>query len=94
MNSTLLTGDAAEAVAGLKKESDQDFLIMGSGDLIQSLRRRNLIDEYVLLVHPLILGSGRRLFPDGSPFATLRLVNSKTTKKGVVIATYHPAEPV
>jgi dihydrofolate reductase len=93
VNSTLLKGDAAEAVARLKQQPGKDLLIMGSGVLIQSLMRRNLIDEYVLLIHPLVLGSGRRLFPDGGAFAALKLVDSKTTDKGVVIATYQPAEP-
>lgn len=55
--------------------------------------RRNLIDEYRLLIHPLILGSGRRLFVDDGPLATLRLVDTKTTTTGVVIATYQPAGP-
>jgi dihydrofolate reductase len=91
MNSTLLTGDAAEAVARLTKESDQDLLILGSGELIRSLMRRSLVDEYVLLIHPLVLGSGRRLFSDGGAFAALRLLDSKTTPSGVVIATYQPA---
>ncbi len=91
INSTLLKGDAAEAVARLKQELDKDIVIMGSGELIQSLMRANLIDEYVLLIHPLVLGSGRRLFPEGSAFATLRLVGAKTTNTGVVIATYQPA---
>ena len=68
-------------------------VIMGSGVLVQSLMRRNLVDEYVLLIHPLILGSGRRLFPDGGAFAALRLVDTKTTTTGVVIATYQPDEP-
>jgi len=79
MNSTLLQGDAADAVADLKAQPGPDLAVLGSGELIQSLRRRNLIDEYVLLIHPLILGSGRRLFPDGSPPADLRLVDSVTT---------------
>ena len=90
-NSTLLGGDAAEAVADLKARSGQDLGILGSGELIQSLRRRNLIDQYVLLIHPLVLGSGRRLFPDGASPANLRLVNSVTTTTGVIIATYQPA---
>src|SRR6266700_6145017 len=90
-NSTLLKGDAAEAVARLKEELDKDLVIMGSGELVQSLMRANLIDEYVLLIHPLVLGSGRRLFPEGSSFATLRLVGAKTTTTGVVIATYAAA---
>ncbi len=92
-NSTLLKGDAADAVARLREEPGKDIVIFGSGDLIQSLMRRNLIDEYVLLIYPLVLGSGRRLVPDGGAFAALRLVDSKTTATGVVIATYQPAEP-
>ena len=66
---------------------------MGSGELVQSLMRRNLVDEYVLLIHPLVLGSGRRLFPDGGAFAALQLVATSTTNNGVVIATYQPASP-
>lgn len=90
-NSTLLKGDAADAVADLKQQPGPDLTILGSGELIQSLRRRNLIDEYVLLIHPLILGSGRRLFPEGSPPADLRLASSVTTTTGVLIATYESA---
>jgi dihydrofolate reductase len=90
-NSTLLRGDAAEAVAGLKEQPGPDLVILGSGALIQSLMRRNLVDELVLLIHPLVLGSGRRLLPDGGAPATLRLVDTKTTTTGVVIATYQPA---
>src|SRR5713226_3346317 len=86
-NSTLLKGDAAEAVARLKKEPGKDLVVMGSGELVQSLMRGNLVDEYVLLIHPLVLGSGRRLFTDSGAFA-LRLVGTKTTNNGVVIATY------
>ena len=92
-NSTLLKGDAAQAVSQLKQQPGKDLLIMGSGELIQSLMRANLIDDYVLLIHPLVLGSGRRLFPDGGAAATLRLVATSTTDKGVVIATYQPASP-
>jgi dihydrofolate reductase len=86
-NSTLLGGDAARAVAELKEEPGPDLLVMGSGELIGSLRRLGLVDEYVLLIHPLILGSGQRLFPDGAP-AELRLTESVTTTTGVVIARY------
>lgn len=93
INSTLLKGDAAQTVGRLKEELSKDLVIMGSGELVQSLMRANLIDEYVLLIHPLVLGSGRRLFPEGSAFATLRLVGAKTTNTGVVIATYQPASP-
>jgi dihydrofolate reductase len=88
-NSTLLDGDAADAVAELKRQGE-DLLVLGSGELVQSLRRRNLVDEYVLLIHPLVLGSGRRLFPDG-PAAELRLVKSVPTTTGVIIATYQAA---
>jgi len=91
-NSTLLKGDAAQAVAALKTELDRDLIVLGSGELIQSLMRENLVDEYVLHIHPLILGSGRRLFPEGGAAATLQLVGTKTTSTGVVVATYQLAE--
>jgi dihydrofolate reductase len=91
-NSNLLKGDAAEAVARLKEQPGNDLVVLGSGELVQTLMRRNLVDEYVLLIHPLVLGSGRRLFVDGGAFATLRLVETRTTTTGVVIATYQPAE--
>ena len=87
-NSTLLEGDAADAVAGLKQEQGKDLTVLGSGELVQSLRRRDLVDEYVLLIHPLVLGTGRRLFPDGGGMATLRLTGSTATTTGVLIATY------
>jgi dihydrofolate reductase len=69
---------------------EKNIVVLGSGVLPQSLMRRNLVDEYLLLIHPLILGSGRRLFPDSGPFAGLRLVDAVTTSTGVVIATYQP----
>jgi dihydrofolate reductase len=87
-NSALLEGDAAEAVARLKQEPGKDMVVLGSGELARSLLRRNLVDEYVLLIHPLVLGSGRRLFQDGGPSAALRLLDAKTTTTGVMIATY------
>jgi dihydrofolate reductase len=87
-NSTLLKGDAAETVAALKEQPGKDIVVLGSGQLIQSLMRHNLVDEYVLLIHPLILGSGRRLFTDGGATGALRLVDTRTTTTGVVIATY------
>jgi dihydrofolate reductase len=92
-NSTLLEGDAAEAVATLKEQPGGDLVVLGSGELVQSLMRHDLVDEYVLLIHPLVLGSGRRLFTDGGASVALRLVDTKTTTTGVVIATYQPAEP-
>jgi dihydrofolate reductase len=90
-NSTLLDGDAADAVTGLKQHPGPDLVVLGGGELVQSLRRRDLIDEYVLLIHPLVFGSGRRLFPEGAPPADLRLASHVTTTTGVMIATYRPA---
>ena len=92
VKSTLLDGDAADAVARLKQESGLDLLVMGSGVLADSLMRRGLVDQYQLLIHPLVLGSGRRLFNDGVPRSALRLVSSVPTTTGVIIATYEPAD--
>jgi dihydrofolate reductase len=89
--STLLAGDVAGAVAMLKAQVAGNLLIMGSGVLVQSLMRHNLVDRYVLLIHPLVLGAGRRLFEAGGPPAELRLVGATTTASGVLIATYEPA---
>jgi dihydrofolate reductase len=92
-NTTVLDSDVADTVAELKKEPGKDLQIMGSGELVRSLMPRGLIDEYLLMIHPLVLGSGRRLFTDGSPATSLRLVDSKTATSGVVIAAYQPVEP-
>jgi dihydrofolate reductase len=83
-NSTLLTGDVGDAVAAL----DVDLTVLGSGELIRALMQRDLIDEFVLTIHPLVLGTGRRLFADGGPPATLELVGATPTTTGVVITTY------
>jgi dihydrofolate reductase len=87
-NSTLLHGDAVEAVARLKEEPGGDIGVLGSGELVQSLMRRDLVDEFQLMIHPLVLGSGRRLFADDGQFTALQLVGTVTTTTGVVIATY------
>lgn len=89
-NSTLIEGDAADAVPGLKEE-EEHLTVIGSGELVGHLMPRGLIDEYLLLIHPLVLGSGRRPFPAGS-FASLELQDTLTTTTGVVIATYRPAD--
>jgi len=81
------SGDAVPAISDLRSEEGGDIVIMGSGDLVRSLARSNLIDEYVLLIHPLALGSGRRLFAEEQ---RLSLVESLITTTGVVIATYRP----
>jgi dihydrofolate reductase len=90
-NSTLLHGDIADAVGALKAQSGGVLAIMGSGELIGSLMAADLIDEYLLIIHPLVLGTGRRLFPAGV-HASLRLTDSVTTATGVVIATYEPVQ--
>jgi dihydrofolate reductase len=89
-SSTLLAGDAADGVDELRRGTDRHLTILGSGELIQSLARRGLIDRYLLMIHPVVLGSGRHLFPDGGAPADLRLADQVTTTTGVMIATYVP----
>jgi dihydrofolate reductase len=88
MNSTLLKGDVPKAVAALKKQLDKDLVILGSGELMRALAKHNLIDQYILLIHPLVLGSGQKLFAEDGTSMSLQLDGTKTTSKGVVIATY------
>jgi dihydrofolate reductase len=88
-NSMLLHGDVPAAVGELKQTSSGNPVIMGSGELISSLMAADLIDEYMLIIHPLVLGTGRRLFPEGVR-ASLRLTDSITTTKGVLIVVYQP----
>lgn len=89
-NSTLLAGEVPQAVAHLKDEVDGDITILGSGELIRSLLPHGVIDEHVLMIYPLVLGSGRRLFPDQGSLEKLRLLDTKPTTTGVIIATYRP----
>jgi dihydrofolate reductase len=89
-NSTLLKGDVAVEVAKLKDRSGGDLFVLGSGELAQTLMRDNLVDEYQLMVHPLVIGSGKRLFRDGDSRKPLRLVDSTTTGTGVLLLTYRP----
>jgi dihydrofolate reductase len=89
-NSTLLRGDVADAVGALKAQSNGVLAIMGSGELIRSLMAAELIDEYLLMIHPLVLGTGRRLFSENT-HVLLELVDSVITPTGVVIATYEPS---
>jgi len=86
-NATPLKGDIAEEVAKLKQQPGQDLLIYGSGELVRTLMQHNLIDQYNLLVYPVVLGSGKRLFGDASN-AALKLVEAKTFSSGVVLLTY------
>jgi len=79
------------AVAGLKDEVEENLVVFGSGVLVRSLLPHGLVDKLVLLIHPLTLGSGRRLFPDsGSQLNAFRLTESTTTGTGVIIAVYEP----
>lgn len=89
-NSTLLPGDIPAAVAALKKSSSANLVIMGSGVLIGSLMAADLIDEYLLMIAPLVLGTGRRLFAGGA-HASLRLLECSTTGTGTLTAVYVPA---
>ncbi|HKN66272.1 MAG TPA: dihydrofolate reductase family protein [Gemmatimonadaceae bacterium] len=91
MNSKLLRGNAEDSVAALREESGKDIIILGSGSLVQSLLRRKLIDELMLMIHPVVLGSGRRLFAEDGTFATLKLEQATPTTKGVVITRYRLA---
>jgi dihydrofolate reductase len=77
-------------VAELKQNSPGDLVIMGSGQLIRSLLPHRLIDEYLLMIHPLVLGSGQRLFDHDDHVANLRLLNTTPTTTGVILATYQP----
>ena len=91
-NSSLLTGDVTHAVAGLKDSVEGDLVVLGSGELVRSLARAGLVDIYTLSIHPLVLGSGRRLFAAGEEaYAALELVEAVPTTTGVIIATYRPA---
>jgi dihydrofolate reductase len=87
----LIEGDAAEGIAALKKDDGPELQVHGSANLIQTLLRHNLVDEYRLWVFPLTIGSGKRLFSDGTIPAGLKLVDSRVSTTGVVIGTYEPA---
>jgi dihydrofolate reductase len=89
-NSILLSGDPATSVAELKAAAGPDLGIVGSGQLVRSLLAAGLIDRYTLLIHPLALGQGRRLFDDRGPGLDFELIDSVITSKGVIIATYQP----
>jgi dihydrofolate reductase len=93
-NSTLIKGNVAEAVSNLKQQPGKDLLIFGSGDLLNALMQHDLIDEYRLMIFPVVVGSGKRLFSDGSDTTVLRLVDTKTFGSGVVVLTYEPAARV
>ena len=91
-NSTLIEGDVAEGVARLKRQDGKDILVFGSGELVRTLMEHDLIDEYRLMVHPVVVGKGKRLFGDVGETRDLRLVDTKPVgPDGVLILTYRPA---
>ena len=90
-NSTLIKETVAEEIAGLKRQTGGDISISGSGSLVQSLLKDGLIDELRLMIHPVVVGSGKRLFEDGGDRQALELVDSKTFATGVLYLTYRPA---
>jgi dihydrofolate reductase len=87
-NSTLLSGDLAAKVSALRDRTDGVIAVLGSGELVRWLAEQELIDEYLMLIHPLVLGSGTRLFPEKGPRRPLKLTDAVVTTTGVVIATY------
>ena len=91
-NSTLLEGDAVEAIAELKAQPGKDLQVLGSGELVRTLMEHDLVDEYALVIGPIVLGSGKRLFGDGVPTTALELVDAKTTDAGAMVLTYRPDE--
>jgi dihydrofolate reductase len=90
-NSVLLEGDAAGALAARKREDGPELQVHGSANLIQTLLRHNLVDEFRLWVFPVVIGSGKRLFADGTVPVGLRLADSKVSSTGVVMGTWQPA---
>jgi dihydrofolate reductase len=90
-NSTVLSGDVPTVVAALKAQAGGDLVIMGSGELIRSLIPHRLIDEFILMIHPIVLGSGQRIFGDSGDELRLELRDSTTAPTGVIIATYAAA---
>jgi dihydrofolate reductase len=93
-NSTLLSGDVPAAVAALREQPGGNLVIMGSGALIRSLLPHHLVDELLLVVHPLVLGSGQRLFGADDEVTRLELVEGTPTESGLLLATYQPVNEV
>ncbi len=90
-NSTLIEGDVAEELSRLKQEDGKNILVNGSATLVRSLLRDNLLDELRLFVHPVVVGSGERLFDDGGDQVKLKLADSQAYGNGVLSLTYQPA---
>jgi dihydrofolate reductase len=90
-NSSIIKANIPEEVFRLKQQTGQDILICGSGELVHTLRQHDLVDEYRLMIHPVVLGGGKRLFRDGSGLTALRLVDTRTFSTGIILLTYQPA---
>ncbi len=91
-NSTLLAGDVPAAIAALREQPGGNLVIMGSGQLIRSLLPHGLIDEFFLMIHPVVLGSGQTLFGPEARTHPLRLTESSQTAAGVLLGTYQPVQ--
>ncbi|SDK86746.1 dihydrofolate reductase family protein, partial [Nonomuraea jiangxiensis] len=87
-NTEVLVGEAADTVAELKKRTDGEIITQGSSNLIHTLQQAELVDEYRLVISPVVLGQGKRLFAEGTAAAGLKLTGSRTTGSGVVYVTY------
>ncbi len=87
-NSTLLSGDVPGRVRELKEQLSGDLVVLGSGELLRSLLKDDLVDQLLLTIHPLVLGAGHRLFPAEGPLTRLRLTDTTSTTTGVIIARY------
>jgi len=92
-NSTVISGDVPLQVTKLKEQYDGDILVYGSATLVDTLRQNGLVDEYRLMVHPVLVGSGKRLFRDGSVPGDLALVESRSVGPEVIVLTYRQAQP-
>ena len=90
-NTTLLKGDVVEAVRGIKQEPGGNIGVLGSGNLVRTLTKNDLVDEYSLAIYPIVLGSGKRLFGEDNEARRLELVDSKPTTTGGLLLTYRPA---
>jgi|SRR5579859_797072 len=89
-NSHLITGDIAQAVSNLKQLPGQDILVEGSAQLVSLLLQHDLVDEYRLMVHPIVVGGGKRLFPEGDQRKTLKLASSRPFSSGIIVLSYRP----
>lgn len=91
-NSSPIRGDIPAEISKLKEQPGKDILLAGSAELFHTLMQHDLIDEYRLMLHPIVVGNGKRLFKDGTDLKTLKLVDTKPFSTGIVILTYAPAE--